>query len=165
VTHWQKIDPKRIPLSKAEDITTKILEKLSPAIIRGSVVGSVRRKEETIGDLDFVIEIKKSEQLKVKRIVRTFSEIYTDGNKKLRLSKIFGDPDVQGDIWMVYPPRNYYVMLALFTGVGHSQLFREKLISKGIPRPHGELKVQSEKEFFDLAGIPWSLPQERRAGP
>ena len=149
-------------LEEAENYVEAILLRLEPFSIRASPVGSVRRKEPIIGDLDIVMEIWKSDLKAFKLAVQQFSTLHSGGEKKIRIGNIFNNPQLQADIWLVYPPRSYTTLLGIFTGPDHVTIkLRENLLRNGYRRPHGEIRTQSEKQLFDIAGLPFLPPEER----
>lgn len=149
-------------LDEAQRLSQSIFSQLSPYTLKTSVVGSIRRKEQNIGDLDLLVELRSESDVdRIKAKVSTFSTIHSGASRKLRIGNIFGT-NAQADIWMVYPPRNFYALLAIFTGPDHITIkLRNNLERKGVRRPHSKLPVKSEKHFFELANLPFVPPEDR----
>ena len=148
-------------LTKAQKLIDLVLANLAPYIIKSTAVGSVRRKQEEIGDLDILIEIKEQDIERVKLACRKFSVLHSGGSRKLRLGHLFGT-EAEMDIWLTYPPRNFYALQAIFTGPDHVTIkLRENLERKGVKRPHAKLPVRSEEDYFKLAGLDYLPPEDR----
>ena len=67
-------DTERLPLAKAEQIGKQLLGRIRalPGVIRAELAGSLRRKKETIGDIDILIA---ADTKKKKKIVDQFVQI------------------------------------------------------------------------------------------
>ena len=148
-------------LTEAQRLIDLVIANLSPFIIKSTAVGSVRRKQAEIGDLDILIEIKEQDVERVKYACRRFATLHSGGTRKLRLGNLFGTK-AEMDIWLTYPPRNFYALQAIFTGPDHVTIkLRENLERKGVKRPHAKLPVRSEEEYFKLAGLDYLPPEDR----
>lgn len=148
-------------LGEAYLLSADVLDRLKHLTSKSSMVGSVRRQEPWIGDLDILIEINEKDIGKIKRELSKFSTIHSGGDRKLRIGNIF-NTDMEGDVWLVYEPRNFYALQAIFTGPADLTIkMRELLERNGYERPHSELRVSSEAEVFQLCGLPFLEPSER----
>lgn len=148
-------------LKEAEQLIALVIANLSPFIIKSTAVGSVRRKQAEIGDLDILIEIKEQDVERVKLACKKFATIHSGGTRKLRLGNLLGT-EAEMDIWLTYPPRNFYALQAIFTGPDHVTVkLRENLERKGVRRPHAKLPVRSEEDYFKLAGLDYLPPEDR----
>lgn len=134
---------------------------MAPYTINASPVGSVRRKAPEIGDLDILIQIKEQDFERVKHAVTSFARIHSGGSRKLRLGNLFGTA-AECDLWVVYPPRNFHALQAIFTGPDHVTVkLRYNLERRGVRRPHAQLPVRDEEHFFELAGLDFLPPEDR----
>lgn len=147
-------------LEEAELLIDSILGRLERFVLKSSYLGSVRRKEEEIGDLDILIEIFANDVPMIKQTLQGFSSIHSGGEKKIRIGNIFGT-NAEADIWLVYPPRNFYALQAIFTGPAAVNIkLRRELQRHGIRRPHSQVQGL-EKDIFTLAGMPYVAPENR----
>jgi len=132
--------------------------------VHASVVGSLRRKQETIGDIDLLVQPTEPYPRiieEIKRRILTKAEWYRGGQRILSFSNVL-DTGIPMQIFLAYPPKNYYALLALRTGPAEDSLrLRAALEARGFPRPHSEIAVRSEQELYELAGLPWIEPTER----
>ena len=97
-------EKERIPLAEAERIAKIILRELNriPFVEKATVAGSIRRKKETIGDIDIIVLAKKKDH---KRIINRFiqssliEKVIAAGTT--RASVLLYDHGVQVDIRVV----------------------------------------------------------------
>jgi DNA polymerase (family 10) len=61
---YPKYKKLNLPLSEAERYANQFLQAIRPAINRGAVAGSIRRKTLMVGDLDFVVVTSSPENLR-----------------------------------------------------------------------------------------------------
>lgn len=134
-----------------------------------NVAGSVRRRKETIGDVDFLITLKKVAD--PEKIMNFFVsqpgviKIWGKGPTKasVRLKEGF-DVDLR-----VLPRENYGSALQYFTGSKeHNIKLRSLAINKGFKLNeyglfYGKKKIagKTEKEIYQALGIDWIFPELR----
>ena len=140
----------RMLYTKAEAVVERIVEhmKKSSAVINIEAAGSYRRKNATIGDLDFPIATNDPE----KTIEHFFKfpeikETVVNGDKK---ASVVLTNDVQVDI-RVSTPESYGAMLQYFTGSKqHNIVLRNYALTKNMSlSEYGIKKVDELKEFSD----------------
>jgi DNA polymerase (family 10) len=165
----------RIAFTEAEKISTNILNAIVkiPGVIKATVAGSIRRKKETIGDIDIVIV---AAQKNWKKIINKFiklpfvREVKASGETKT--SVIIKDYNMQVDIRIVHD-FEYGAALFYFTG---SKEHNIKL--RTLAKQHGwkineygvfeektgkRLAGETEQQIYDLFGLPF-IPPEKRIG-
>jgi len=166
----------RIKLNEAQLIGNKILEKIK--IINGvghaEIAGSIRRKVDTIGDIDIVIQCEREN---VKRIILEITKlpeikyIQTKGTKKISL--ILHEKGIQVDIQLANKI-NYGAALLYFTGSKeHNITLRRIANSKGLKlNEYGIFDIQTnkriggetEKEIYRILELNYILPENRKSG-
>ncbi|MEO0254434.1 MAG: hypothetical protein ABIN20_03305 [candidate division WOR-3 bacterium] len=142
----------RISLKECEEIVKKIEEVLNKENIKFGVYGSYIRKEETIGDIDLLINEKDSE--KVRKILKKFP--FYD-----RI-EIYSLPEEYKDSWESFSL--YLIGSGKFNvwlrGIAKRRGFL--LNQYGLyKRDTGEQVTTKEKEIFEILGIEF-IPYERR---
>jgi len=131
-----------------------------------SVAGSVRRKKETIGDVDFLVVTKKPKEvmdffISLPGVVKIWGKGITKSSVRMR-----GGFDV--DLRAV-PKKSYGSALQYFTGSKeHNIQTRLIAIEKGFKlNEYGVFKGKkmvaghSEKEVYELLGLSWIEPELR----
>ena len=122
---------RRYPLVAALEVAEELLDHLSacPAVLRATYAGSLRRMEDTIGDIDLLVATEGAED--VQRFVLDLPQVrdvLRDGSA--RTSVIVRD-GIQVDVRMV-PPRSWGAALQYFTGSkAHNVRLREMAIKRG----------------------------------
>jgi DNA polymerase (family X) len=151
---------------KVKRLLTFLVSRLGDA----TAVGSYRRGEEEIGDLDILVKMRDPSQLyglipKPARVLRQGSYIFTtvspyDGSKG-------GDP-IQVDIWAAEPKHYPYALLHYTGSKGHNIGMRRLAKSKGLKlnqyglyRGETRIPASSEREIFALLGKVYKKPEER----
>lgn len=109
---------KRIPLNEAEKTGNKILDQIKaiPGVARAALAGSLRRKKDTIGDIDVIIEAAPAQR---RTIVSRFialpeiKKVLAKGSTKA--SVLLNEGEVQVDVRLVNDSE-YGAALLYFTG-------------------------------------------------
>jgi DNA polymerase (family X) len=133
-----------------------------------SLAGSLRRRKETIGDLDILISGKNPK--KIMEQILSFSgkvKIINQGETKLSLKT---EDNLNIDFRVVMP-ESYGSALQYFTGSKeHNIQLRKRAIKKGfkvneygIFRNKKKVGGREEKEIYSVLGLPW-IPPEIREG-
>lgn len=166
----QQRKTKRILLFQAETITYPLVKYLSssPFVKKIDVLGSLRRKTSTVGDIDIAVASEKPEAV-VKHFVKYpyKTKILESGEKKARILI----DEVQVDL-MIEPAISYGSLLQHFTGSKqHNIQLRELAIKKGFSlSEHGVKKIKSsnkpktfkdEQDFYKFLGLKWIAPELR----
>jgi len=139
-----------------------------PGVDKVCTAGSVRRRQETIGDIDTLITAQHPE--KVMNIfvkMPEVSEIIAEGPTKTTVRLKFG---IQADV-RILPPEDYGSALQYFTGdKNHNIETRKIAIAKGMKlneygifRGKKKLGGKTEEEIYKILGMKWMEPELRTA--
>jgi DNA polymerase (family 10) len=153
-----------LPISR--EIETRL--KKIPGVDKVQTAGSIRRRQETIGDIDTLITAKHP-----KKVMETFtqmpevSEVLLSGPTKTTVRLKFG---IQADV-RVLPPEDYGAALQYFTGDKNHNIETRKIAIKkglklneyGIFRGKKKLGGKTEKEIYKILGMEWMEPELRTA--
>lgn len=136
----------------------------APFVTNFSVVGSLRREEPYVKDVDVLVEVKQpiGENIyKIKNAILEHATWNRGGDRMMVFDDVFGDP-IQLDLFLAHPPTNFFALLALRTGPEEdSMALRRGLVEHGLQRPHATLPVNSEVEMYLLAGMEYVTPERR----
>ena len=175
VLKLSKDQSQRMPLKVAEKTGNKILTEVLkiPGVIKATLAGSLRRKKETVGDIDIIITAPRK---KWKSIVNKFvqlpqvSRIQASG--ETRASVLLKENNIQVDIRIVHE-YEYGAALFYFTGSKeHNIKLRIMAKEKGWKvNEYGvfELKTgkllasKTEEDIYHLFGFKY-IPPEKRMG-
>jgi len=161
---------KRSLLSEAMPIAEEIVAKLKSLneVDRINTAGSLRRKKETIGDIDILVSSKNPEKV-MKKFIRLsqVKEILAEGLTK---SSILTENDIQVDLRVV-EKESFGAALQYFTGSKlHNVHLREMAVKKGLKineygvfRTADNKKIagKDEKEIYQKLGLQYILPELR----
>ena len=171
---------KRLPLDLAEKLAMDMLLQLAPVVVRGKVVGSVRRKKEEVGDIELLVAPRPSTELlgdgmpdvaSIQECVSRWGIITKGRGSDPRYIKLEHRDGFNVDIFICYPPAEWGCLLAIRTGpADFSRLAMLKLNARGYSHEHGgiydshgeKIAVPKERTFFELAGMPFLAPEQRK---
>lgn len=174
ISEYERKPEKRMLLPKALQIADEIKDWMvgCTEVKKIEVLGSLRRKASTIGDIDMAVATKKP------RVVLDYFGNYP---KKIRLiekgdkkASVLLAGGVRVDL-LVAAPEAFGATLQHFTGSKHHNIeLRERALEMGLSlSEYGmrKLKTQgsklktfsSEKEFYKALGVEW-IPPELREG-
>jgi DNA polymerase (family 10) len=158
----------RRPLGVALPLAGEIAERLRaiPGVEQAAVAGSVRRRRETIGDLDFLVAARDPE-----KVGRTFASmpevthVYARGQTKT-LVRLAGGMDAD---LRVVPAASFGAALLYFTGSKtHNVALRRiarlaglKLNEYGLFRDERRLAARTEQEVYQALGLSFVPPELR----
>jgi len=160
----------RVLLGLALPLAEEIVEKLShlKETNKISFAGSLRRKKETIGDIDILVTSQKPE-----KIMKTFTslpqvrEILAEGPTK---SSIITKDDIHVDVRVV-EPISFGAALQYFTGSkAHNIRLRELALKRGLKiNEYGVFDVKTdrriagerEEEIYQILDLPLIPPELR----
>lgn len=173
---------KKIPLKRAEAIAQKVVKALEPYCERAVAAGSVRRKKDWVGDVEIVAQPKEvvvtSDLFGEKRI--GFMDV-EDGLEKIgrrvkgghRYMQYVVD-GVPVDVFVVLPPAQWGVILALRTGPADLSkwLVTQRKHGGALPSQcrvkdgavwEGKLLMEmpEEEDFFRFCGLRYVSPEYR----
>ena len=158
----------RIPLGQALAVVEDIIHQLRslPNIGRIYPAGSVRRMQETVGDIDILIETGEGED-----VIRAFTSL-PQVTRELSSGKTKGSVLVEGDIQIdvrAIDRDSYGSALQYFTGSqAHNIRLRGiakqkgmKISEYGIFRGEEKIGGGTEEEIYEALGMPWIPPELR----
>jgi DNA polymerase (family 10) len=161
----------RIPIGKAWETASLILSRLGecPSVEKLSLGGSLRRRKDTIGDIDILAASKEAA-----RVMQFFSsmemvkEVILGGKTK---TSIRTSSDIQVDL-RVIPPESWGTGLQYFTGnQEHNVRLRELALSRGYSLSEyclkstlddKELFFDSEEKLYEFLGLSFVEPELRQ---
>lgn len=172
----QRHGDERTMLGVAWPIAQEILSEIRelPQVEKAEVGGSLRRFQETIGDIDMLAAAEDSEP--VMEAFATLPQVETvivRGPSKTTVQLHNG---MQVDL-RVLPPERWGTALSYFTGnKEHNVRLREMALKKGLslnehsfrrmvdgaPTTEGEITCASEEEVYAVLGLPYIPPRLRQ---
>jgi DNA polymerase (family X) len=167
-----KNEKPRMLLMYAEHIALRVMKHMKQldCIEKIDVLGSFRRRNPTIGDLDFVVATNEGETV-IDHFLQ-FPEIAETLAKGKNKVMVVLRNDAQVDL-RISTPEAYGAMLQYNTGnVQHNILLRTHALEKGLSlseygiksKKTGSIKeFADEKEFYEHLGLQW-VPPELRYG-
>ncbi|WP_153017246.1 DNA polymerase/3'-5' exonuclease PolX [Alkalihalobacillus trypoxylicola] len=164
--------PERLPVPWVLPIAERILDQLKEMkeIIRFSQAGSLRRLQETVKDLDFIISTDNPNEVREQLLkLEGVNKVIANGETKVSL-EVAGDFPISVDFRLV-TDQEFITTLHHFTGskehnVAMRQLAKarnEKISEYGVENlDTEEIKTfQSEEEFFDHFQLQYIPPEAR----
>ncbi len=162
----------RMALPYAGELAKKMLAYLKecPAVEQVSPLGSLRRRKETVGDID--IAVASSEPAKVLQHFVDYPHKERIIEKGDHTSSILVSSGKQIDL-MVQPPEAFGSLLQHFTGSkDHNVHLREYALSKGLSLSEYGIKKRgdesgklthysTEEKFYAALGLQWIPPEMR----
>jgi DNA polymerase/3'-5' exonuclease PolX len=164
----------RRPLAEALNIANDIVAKLAPHCEQIEVAGSIRRRRPTIGDIEIVcVPLPYNPSPLFRSGIATVVEQWRKvrGELPCRYTQRLHPSGMTVDLFMV-DPRGFGLQLAIRTGsaewshqvlatawlrAGYNSI-KGVMHSKNTGRP---VPTPTERELFDLIGLPWVEPQDR----
>lgn len=168
-----------IPRSEMDEIGKFLLETLKDidSELFGTICGSYRRLTLTSNDVDFIIVHPHDKNNMLNKLIKILKEkkfivdSFTEDNVKTKYMGIFKwKTDILRRIDIRYIPyESYYTALLYFTGSKNfNRKMRQIAISQdmmlneyGIYENNKIIKINSEKEVFDILGMEYVSPDKR----
>lgn len=161
----------RMVLPYAMELARKMLDYLekSEAVVQASTLGSLRRKRETVGDIDIAVSTNDPKAVLDHFTAYPHKERIIERGE--RTSSIIVSSGKQIDL-MVESPKGFGALLQHFTGSkAHNVHLREYALSKGLSlSDYGIRKrgtddaytlFKTEEEFYKYIGLQWVPPEMR----
>jgi DNA polymerase (family 10) len=161
----------RIPLHRAVAYAESICAKLRkvPGVVSAEAAGSVRRRKETVGDLDVLVAAANpAAPMRAFCDLDEVATVLAKGPTKATVRLRIG---LQVDL-RVLPPEAFGAALHYFTGSkAHNIAIRTRAVHLGIKlseygvfdRAGRRLSGAREEDVFESVGLPW-IPPELREG-
>lgn len=158
----------RILLVDAETVADQVMRHLRshPAVVKIDPLGSLRRRNATVGDIDIAVATSRSKQV-VDYFLKYpgIKQVLAAGDNTAR---VIDHNRRQIDIKTV-PAANYGALLQHFTGSkAHNIHLRELALTKGlslseygIKKGQSLIKFSDEVDFYQALGLPWIPPELR----
>jgi DNA polymerase (family 10) len=160
----------RYPIGEVWELARGIEMRLAGlrGVTHAAVAGSLRRRKETIGDLDFLVVSGSPE-----RVMRAFVsmpevvQVQAQGSTKAMVRLASGiDADLR-----VVKAESFGAALAYFTGSkDHNVALRRiaqgqglKLSEYGVFRGERRIAGRTEEEVYEALGLPWIAPELRES--
>ncbi len=162
----------RMPLPFANELAEILIAylKKSPTVIEAQPLGSLRRKRETIGDIDIAVATNNPQEAIDHFIAFPRKERIIERGE--RSASLLASGGKQVDL-MVIPPDGFGAMLQHFTGSkAHNVHLREYALSIGLSlsdfgiKKKGEdntkyIRYKTEESFYKAIGMQWVPPEMR----
>ncbi|MDR7532925.1 MAG: DNA polymerase/3'-5' exonuclease PolX [Armatimonadota bacterium] len=158
--------PLGVVLPLADDLVAHL--RRAPGLQEIEVAGSLRRRKETIGDIDILVTSTKPEAV-MDAFVRApqVAQVLAHGPTR---SSVILDAGIQADLRVVEPAA-YGAALQYFTGSKeHNVKLRERAVRRGLKlneygvwRASDDRRVagRTEEEVYRAVGLPWIPPELR----
>lgn len=168
----EKENKKRLPLADAEKIGNKLLAlvKTFPAVHHAELAGSLRRRKETIGDLDLIITANEKDRKKIISKLTTMpgvEKVIAAGRTKASI--VLKELQMQVDVRIVND-HEFGAAMLYFTGskehnIKLRSIARErgfKINEYGIFNEQDEwLAGETEEEMYRFLGMSYIPPEKR----
>jgi DNA polymerase (family 10) len=160
----------RMVLPYANELAKKMIEylKANKAVKQAYPLGSLRRKRETVGDIDIAVSTNKPEE--VLEYFTQYPHKERIIEKGVRTSSILVSGGKQIDL-MVESPKGFGSLLQHFSGSkAHNIRLREYALSKGLSlsdygiKKKGQenyIQYETEEAFYKAVGLAWVPPEMR----
>jgi len=154
-------------LQRAQSIADSVIKRLSPYCSQIEVAGSIRRKKDTVNDIDLVLIPTDPWQLQSEIMRLGGGQVKMSGSKITRLSY----NDVQVDLYFA-TPETWATLFLIRTGSKESNIRLTTLAKKrgwhlhasglGLFNEKGErIAGDTEESIFEALGIPYQRPEGR----
>nr|MBN1229031.1 DNA polymerase/3'-5' exonuclease PolX [Anaerolineae bacterium] len=160
----------RLPLDRALPAAMQILERLMmlPETLQGDVAGSLRRRRDTIGDIDILVTSQMPAPImEAFNNLPEVARLLVSGDTKSSVELHTGQ---QVDL-RILPPERYGTLLSYFTGSKeHNVRLRELALKKGLSLSENaftvvetaeEILCATEEAVYNRLGLPWIPPELR----
>ncbi|HLT38987.1 MAG TPA: DNA polymerase/3'-5' exonuclease PolX [Enhygromyxa sp.] len=160
----------RRPLARVLDLAESIEATLAriPGVEQVAVAGSIRRRRETVGDIDVVVAAKRAAGARASQAFERMpavARVIASGPSKTMVSL---DNGLDADLRVV-APNSFGAALLYFTGSkAHNIALRKMALSRGWKLNEyglfeGERSIagRTELDIYEALGLPWIPPELR----
>jgi DNA polymerase (family 10) len=165
----------RIPLYEVLPYVENFIQELKikcPLIQSIDTAGSLRRKRETIKDIDLLVGVKEDDREALIESLRSNFNVIEGGDKKMYIDVEWGSRTQRIDLNLT-TPESFWAYLNHLTGSKQFNIaMRALALTKGfsinqywVEDKNGDkIYLTSEEHLFDLLGIPFVPPECRETG-
>jgi DNA polymerase (family 10) len=173
IAAWKKraAAPKRRTMAEALLAADALVARMKavPGVLACEPAGSLRRRAETIGDLDILVSAREEHAPAIHEAFRTAPdvvEVLATGESK---SSVVLDGGLQADLRVV-PPESWGAALQYFTGSkDHNVAMRTIAVKKGLKVSEygvfdasgNKLAGDDEAKVYEAIGLRWMAPELR----
>jgi DNA polymerase beta len=170
----------RIPMAEGKQHYT-IVKNMLDTGIEFEFVGSFRRKNKDMGDIDILIKNKSGNGIVLKDIIKRFvdkkyviEKLALGNNKFMGLCRLKPDLPARRIDILLADPSYYYFALLYFTGSYNFNIYMRKIaLSKGLSLSEYGFKdskgnlidttdsIHSEEDIFKYLELPYTAPHKR----
>jgi DNA polymerase (family 10) len=158
----------RVPLAQAEAYIRPLVDALRavPAVRQLDIAGSVRRRKDTVGDVDILVSANDPKAIADAFVShQDVADVLAHGDTRAAVRLRGG---LQVDLRVV-PPKSYGAALHYFTGSKAHNIAvrlmgvkrRLKINEYGVFRGSRQIGGRTEQEVFRAVGLPWIPPELR----
>jgi DNA polymerase/3'-5' exonuclease PolX len=154
-----------------------LVDDLNPLVQRCKVAGSLRRRRPLVSDIEIVAEPRlvtadlfggtAPDVAPIRRLAESWGTVVKGGEKYIQVEHVLGVGGVKLDLFLVTPPANFWVILAIRTGpanLGQEAVTRMHhhgrrcVEGRIVDRAGQPVPCSSEEDFFAAAGLPCLPP-------
>jgi DNA polymerase beta len=170
----------RIPMAEGKQHYT-IVKNMLDTGIEFEFVGSFRRKNKDMGDIDILIKNKSGNAIVLKDIIKRFvdkkyviEKLALGNNKFMGLCRLKPDLPARRIDILLADPSYYYFALLYFTGSYNFNIYMRKIaLAKGLSLSEYGFKdskgnlidttdsIHSEEDIFKYLELPYTVPHKR----
>lgn len=170
----------RIPFDQAFRLAEHVAAELKPVCAEAKAAGSLRRRRQMIGDLEFVVRPRmqvtdllggETPDLDPIRVVAArLGTLAKNGDRQIQVRNVLGS-SIDLELYVVHPPANWWSILAIRTGPAElGKLAVTRMRANGLAHRDGRIvdaatgiehPVNSEEDFFKAANLVCLAPHLR----
>lgn len=170
-----------VDLAVALELGRRAAELIAPTVIRCKAAGSLRRRRERLGDIEFVVEplfeqdlfdpiMSKPALEDLKRTLRGMGRWRKGGDRYMQITDLFGVEGLRLEVFAVHPPAQWGSILAIRTGPKELGEYCVTVMKgNGLRHVDGHIEnrkgevvpTPTEEDFFAAAGVDCVPPAQR----
>ena len=157
-----------LELKKAQGLSEEIAQSIGGLCNRVEIVGSIRRKKLTVGDIDFVVNASDCNWCKIVQSLKR-TQVICAGNNLIKLNYPYENSRFQTDFYRA-TEQTFGIQTLIRTGsaehnmwlagVAISKGFRLKY-SEGLLKDNAVVAGDTEESVFSALGLPTPAPEQR----
>jgi len=170
----------RIRWAEAYEIAGEVARRIDPLVARSKCVGSVRRRKDTVGDIEFVVEpfmhgdLLGNEEPVLEVVRATMLELgdwVKGGPRMMQVTNLLKHKGLTLDLYLAHAPAAWGSTVAIRTGPADMGRYVVTACRDfGYRHENGyaqhldtgeRVPTDTEEQFFALASLPCLPPQQR----